>query len=279
MRFLGKTPKFILYIGVCILIFYILLNLFTKPSNNRDWADDQTVLSTATIQGDIVTVHNIRNFTYASTTSFTKDWYNKSYNVQNLERVWYIVEPFSGIPGSAHTFLSFEFNENEKKEYLALSVEIRKEKGESFHPIKALFNQYELMYVAGDEDDLIKLRTNYRKDEVYLYPVKADKEKVVALFIDMIERMNTLEKHPEFYNTLTNTCTTNIAKHIRKVSPGKIPFFAHEIIFPAYSDKFAYTLGLIDTTLSFEDTRKKYHINERALSENEIPFSERIRRF
>ncbi len=279
MRFLRKTPKFILYISVCILTSYILLNLFTKPSNNRDWADDQTVLSTATIQGDIVTVHNIRNFTYASTTSFTKDWYNKSYNVQNLERVWYIVEPFSGIPGSAHTFLSFEFNENGKKEYLALSVEIRKEKGEAFHPIKALFNTYELMYVAGDEEDLIKLRTNYRKDEVYLYPVKADKEKVVALFMDMIERMNTLEKHPEFYNTLTNTCTTNIAKHIRKVSPGKIPFFAHEIIFPAYSDKFAYTLGLIDTTLSFEDTRKKYHINERALSENEIPFSERIRQF
>lgn len=279
MYFLRKTLKYIVYTFILILIFYIFLNLFTTPLNNRDWAEDQIALSTATIQGDIVTVRNIRNFTYASTTSFTKNWYDKSYNTQNLERVWYIVEPFSGIPGSAHTFLSFEFNENGKKEYLALSVEIRKEKGESFHPIKALFNQYELMYVAGDEADLIKLRTNYRKDEVYLYPVKADKEKVVALFRDMIERMNTLERHPEFYNTLTNTCTTNIARHIRKISPGKIPFFAHEIIFPAYSDKFAHTLGLIDTTLSFEDMRKKYHINENALTENEVPFSERIRQF
>jgi hypothetical protein len=117
------------------------------------------------------------------------------------------VEPFSGIPGSAHTLLSFEF---ENDIFVAISVEIRKEKGESYHPAKGLFDQYELMYVIGDEKDLIKLRANYRKDTVFLYPIKAEVEDIRSLFLDMIARTNKLKEKPEFYNTLTNTCTTNI---------------------------------------------------------------------
>ncbi len=275
-----KIKPFLFTCLVIICITYICVNLFTAPSNNRDWEDDQALLSHATFSGDQVTVHNIRNFEYASTTSYTKGWYDKTFNLEDLHKVWYIVEPFSGIPGSAHTFLSFEFDADGKKDYIAISVEIRKEKGESFHPIKGLFNTYEIMYVAGDESDLIKLRTNYRKDDVYLYPVHGDRQKIQSIFISMLQRMNNLQKQPEFYNTLTNTCTTNIAKHIRDVSPGKIPFFAHEILFPAYSDEFAYTLHMIDTELSFEETRRKYHINEKALNEtSSIPFSERIRQF
>ncbi len=172
--------KFLMWLILAIILFFLILNLFTKPSNDRNWNDDQAILSYAEINSNLVTIHNIRNFTYASTTSYTANYYDKTFDFNKLQRVWYIVEPFSGIPGSAHTFLSFEFEGNEvnsshsssNPEFVSISVEIRKEKGESFNPIKGLLNQYELMYVIADERDVIKLRSNYRHDLVYLYPIK-----------------------------------------------------------------------------------------------------------
>ncbi|MBU3668740.1 MAG: DUF4105 domain-containing protein [Candidatus Taylorbacteria bacterium] len=256
--------KPILYLLCIALISYTAILMFLKPSNNRNWENDQKILPSAEISENLVHIKHIRDFEYSSTTSYVQKWYDKTYNLDHLKRVWYIVEPFSGIPGSAHTFLSFEFELGEIREFVSISVEIRKEVGEKFHPIKGLFNQYEIMYVIADEKDAVKLRSNFRKDDVYVYPVKANHGKAKALFVDMINRTNKLHDHPEFYNTLTNTCTTNIARHIRKISPGRIPYFAHEILFPALSDKLAFELNLIDTNLSFEEARKRFHINEKA---------------
>lgn len=251
----------------CVTVFLILclygvLAIFTEPSNDRVWNTDQDILPYAKIQGDLVSIHNIRNFLYASTTEYTARYYDKTFDLNKIKRVWYVVEPFSGIPGSAHTFLSFEF---EGDQFVSISVEIRKEKGEDYHPIKGLFNAYELMYVIADEQDVIKLRSNYRKDLVYVYPAKTTPEKVRTLFLDMINRANDLKENPEFYNTITNTCTTNIVKHINTITPGRVPFLNLRILLPANSDELAYELGLIDTDLPFEAARTRYFINDRAL--------------
>jgi hypothetical protein len=265
---------FLILIGL-IIVTFLVVHFTTKASNDRDWNDDQKILSTAEIKGNLVSIHNIRNFTYASTTSFTISYYDKTFDLNKIKKVWYVVEPFSGIPGSAHTFLSFEF---EGDQFVSISVEIRKEKGESFHPVKGLFNQYELMYVIADERDVIKLRSNYRKDLVYVYPIKTTTDKARELFLDMVNRANDLSQHPEFYNTVTNTCTTNIVRHVDKITPHKVPLFNLRILFPANSDKLAYDLGLIDTTLPFEEARTKYFINDRALKYADDPeFSRRIR--
>ncbi|MDD5164924.1 MAG: DUF4105 domain-containing protein [Candidatus Pacebacteria bacterium] len=279
MRFILKLIKWAFFIiasiAVLLAALFTYVHFTTSPSNDRSWTTDQAILSYADIKGNLISIHDIRNFTYASTTSFTPNYYDKTFNINKLVKVWYIVEPFSGIPGSAHTFLSFEFENNE---FISISIEIRKEKGESFSPISGLFNQYELMYVIADERDVIKLRSNYRKDKVYVYPIKASIEKERALFLDMINRANTLKEHPEFYNTLTNTCTTNIAAHINKITPHSIPFLSLRILFPANSDKLAYDLGLIDTDLSFTDARTKYFINDKAIRYADNPnFSVRIR--
>ncbi len=291
---------------------YLLLIMFVRPSNDRDWNDDQALLPHAGIiqsalpvtperTGTKVSIRNIRNFAYTSTSEYVPAYYDKTFDLDRLKRVWFVVEPFSGFAGAAHTFLSFEFEKDPSdqvspiaastatatpttraaststSEFLAISVEIRKEKGESFSAIKGLLRRYELMYVAADEKDVIKLRSNYRKDSVYLYPIKADKSKAQALFLDMSERMNKLETRPEFYNTLTNTCTTNIVSHVNKISPQRIPF-SLEVLFPAASDKRAYDIGLIDTDLSFEEARKKFQINERAIKYADDPdFSAKIR--
>lgn len=278
-----------------VLCLAIIVNVFTIPSHDRYWNTDQAILPSIQFNSqypDIVTVSNIRNFRYSSTTAYEVGYYDKTFNLQNLERVWYIVEPFSGIPGSAHTMLSFEFKNTETnvssastpdRDFISISVEIRKEKGESFHPIKGLFNRYEIMYVIADEEDVVKLRSNYRKDLVYMYPVRADAEKARALFLSMLDAAQKLHNTPEFYNTITNTCTTNIVSHVNKVTPGRIPWLNLAVLFPASSDKLALSLGLLDTDLPLEEARKKFLINERALEfdgkETEKDFSVRVREF
>jgi hypothetical protein len=267
---LGTLGSLVL-IGLTVFV----ISLITKPSNDREWNTDQALLPYATIAGDMVTVNNIRNFTYASTTSYVPDYYDKTFDLNTLKRVWYIVEPFRGVPGSAHTFLSFEFEGNE---FISISVEIRKEKNESFNPFVGLFSQYELTYVIADERDVIKLRTNHRKDIVYLYPAKVTQEKRKELFLSMIRRANTLKDSPEFYNTVTNNCTTNIVKHINEITPNRMSSFNYQAIFPEYSDRLAYGLGLIDTDLPFEKIRGHYQINEQATKYGDDPdFSIKIR--
>lgn len=269
-----KILKVVTVLILTIAIGYCILILTVRPSNTRDWSVDQAVLPTVSIENNLVHIKNVRNFSYASTTSYTPAYYDKTYDINKLKKVYFVVEPFSGYVGAAHTFLSFEF---EDSVFVSISVEIRKEKGESFSALKGLLRQYELMYVIADERDVVKLRSNYRKDNVYVYPVKADAEKVKKLFLSMIERTDKLSKHPEFYNTLTSTCTTNIVDHVKEITDKKIPF-DWSILFPANSDAFAYNLGLIDTDLSFEKAREKFLINEKALRYADDPmFSVKIR--
>jgi len=267
-------------LGLVILLFLFFVWFFSqKPSNSRAWTKDQTQLPFADIDGDLITIHNIRNNAYRTTDDFDVVTYDKTVDLKHIERVDYIVEPFSNWGGPAHTFLTFGFAGATNTEYLALSVEIRKEQGESFSPWKGLLRQYEIMYVAGDERDLIGLRTNYRHDNVYLYPIRTTKERIRALFLSMIERMNTLYEHPEFYNTLTSTCTTNIQKHVNEIFPGRVPL-SYKILLPGYSDELAYTLGLIDApeNISIEDLRTRFRINEKAERFADDPlFSQKIR--
>ncbi len=262
LKWLKRILYFFVIIAILIASLFITVHFSTNPSNDRNWNDDQKILPTAEIRGNMVSINNIRNFSYASTTSYKADYYDKTFDVNKIKKVWYIVEPFSGIPGSAHTFLSFEF---EGDQFVSISVEIRKEKGETYHPVKGLFNKYELMYVIADERDVIKLRSNYRKDLVYVYPIKTTTDKAQELFLDMVTRANDLSQRPEFYNTITNTCTTNIVRHVDKITPNKVPLFNLRILLPANSDKLAYELGLIDTDLSFESARRRYFINDKAL--------------
>jgi hypothetical protein len=258
-----------------ITVAYLVLVAFVRPSNNRDWSPDQDRLATATFSGDSISIHNIRNVDYRSTTDYDVHWEDRTYNLKKLESVWFIVEPFSGWRGPAHTFLSFGFSDGQ---YIAISVEIRKEKGESFSPLKGLLRQYELVYVIGDEHDLIGLRANYRHDAVYLYKIKTSPEKMRELFLSMLKRANHVAENPEFYNTLTNTCTTNIVDHINVIAPGRIPF-SYKTILPAYADDLTYDLDLIDTALPRDQYRAAHQINQQAKQgADSHGFSEAIRK-
>lgn len=266
--------------NICVLLVVLCVVLFSVwyfsrvPRNDREWSLDQRVLSHAKFTGDEVTVFNIRNFTYKSVTDYEPNYYDKTFNLNELVSVDYIVEPFGNM-GAAHTFLSFGFSTGD---YLAISVEIRKEVGESFSPLKGLLRNYELMYVVADERDVIKLRTNYRQDAVYLYPIKISKEHMRILFSDMLTRTNKLREKPEFYNTVTNTCTTNIVSHVNHIAPAHIPWDVR-LLLPENSDVLAYELGLIDTSVSLEELRKHHKINDKAAQyADSTDFSKLIRK-
>ncbi len=253
---------------------YLLLLLLVRPSNERDWSADQQRLATAEFSGDIVRVQNVRNANYRSTTDFDVHWEDRTYDLRQLKSVWFVVEPFATWRGPAHTFLSFGFGDGE---YVAISAEIRKEQGESFSPLRGLLRQYELTYIVGDERDLIGLRANYRNDDVHLYPVRATPDAARALFVSMLQRANALAAKPEFYNTLTNTCATNIVDHVNPIAPEPIPF-SYKTVLPAYSDELAFDLGLIDTDLKREQFRAAFRINDLARQHaDSVDFSEAIR--
>ncbi len=233
-----------------------------QPSNDRDWAPDQRVLPWAEFSGRRVTVHNVRYARYRSTDDYDVTWEDRSYDLDRLRSAWFLVEPFGrDWEGPAHTLMSFGFAGDG---YLAISAEIRKERGEEFSPWKGLLRQYEIMYVVGDERDLIQLRTNFRRDPVYLYPVRASRERIEQMFVGMLRRANHLREKPEHYNTLTNTCTTNIVRHVNELVPGRVPW-SYKVLLPGYSDELAYELGLIDTDLPFPEAKRHFRINDAAL--------------
>jgi len=246
-----------------------------KPSNYRDWSPDQAALPYAEFEGSRVLVHNIRNCAYLTDASYVVNHYDKEFDLNRIESVDFIVVPFRGVPALAHTMLSFGFRDGD---YVAVSVEIRKQRGDQYSIVGGMLRQYELMYVVGDERDLIKLRTNYRKDDVYLYHARATPDQARALFVDVIERVNQLAAEPEKYDLFTNNCTTNIRQHINDLAPNKVPYGV-EVLLPGRSDRLAYDLGLLDTDLPFEEAKRRARINDLAERCGESPdFSTLIRR-
>lgn len=265
-------------LGILVLVLAVAQGTFVllvRPSNDRDWAPDMVRLPTAQFRGDSVTVANVRNNLYRSVDDFDVRWEERHYDLRQLESVWFVVEPFSGVPGPAHTFVTFGFRNGE---FVGISVELRRERGEHFSPIKGLLRQYELAYVVADERDLIGLRANHRRDSVYLYPVRTTPERMRALFTAMLTRANALAERPEFYNTLTSTCTTNIVSHINDIAPRRVPL-SYKVLLPAFADELAYDIGLLDTSLPFEEMRAAHRINRAAAEFADRPdFSAGIRR-
>lgn len=251
--------------AVVLLLFLLPQALGPRPSNHRDWMPDQARLPRIEIDGRRLRVHDLRHARYRSTSDYDVAWEERTYHLDRLRTAWFVVEPFAGWRGPAHTLMSFGFDglEEEDDDYLAVSVEIRKERGEEFSPWKGLVRQYEVMYVLGDERDLIGLRTNHRRDRVYLYPVRAPRERLEQMLLGMLRRANRLREEPEFYNTLTNTCTTNIVRHVNELIPGRVPW-SYKVLLPGYSDELAYDLGLIDTDLPFAEAQRRFRIDRKA---------------
>jgi hypothetical protein len=259
-----------------VLVWGVLVGWWSTitPSNDRDWQPDVAVLPSATVEGDRVTLHNIRNIAYRTATDFTPRYYDWTFDLQQLESVDLISVYWAG-EAIAHLFVSFGFG---GQDYVAISIETRKERTEDYSSIKGFFKQYELIYVVADERDVIRLRTTYRQppEEVYLYRTRIPPARARRLFLDYVREINQLVEQPAFYNTLTTNCTTNILFHIR--ASGGIARYNWKILLSGYAPAYAYEAGGLDTSLSFADLKQRSHINASAQAAGDAPdFSQRIR--
>lgn len=246
------------------------------PSNERVWSPDQAVLPTAAIGRDDVLVRNVRNCRYLSADDYIVDYYDRVVHLDDLVSVDFVMVPFQTMPSMAHTMLSFGTRDGDR---LAVSVEIRKELGESYSVVKGLLNEFEIMYVVADERDVIDLRVRQRGDDVFVYPLRATPVQTRALFVDMMHRANQLAERPEFYNTITNNCTTAIVEHFNHLSKRPLSVSDPRIFLPGYSDELVYDLGLIDTADSFAETKRRANVSAlaRQHDRDEPNFSQAIR--
>jgi len=246
-----------------------------EPSNDREWQPDVAELPYATFDGDLVTIHNVRNFDYRTETTYTPHYYDKTYDLRELDSVDLIAVYWMG-DAIAHVMLSFGFA---GRDFVAVSIETSKEVGETYDTIRGFFRQYELTYIVGDERDLIRLRTNYRKDppeDAYLFRAKGPPENARRLFLDYFREINELLEHPAFYNSLTTNCTTNVLMHT-KVNPGDHTY-SWKILLSGYAPLYAYESGRLDTALPFDELKRRSYINGPAQAADEAPdFSQRIR--
>jgi Domain of unknown function (DUF4105) len=262
------------YVVSMLFVLVILAWSQKKPSHDRDWLPSVANLPRVKIDGNQAQISNIRNFDYETENDFTPRYYERTYDLNKLETVDYALSYWDGNVAVAHTILSFGFADGE---YLAVSVETRLEQGEPQSGLRGLFKQYELIYILGDERDLLRLRTNYRREEVFLYPTTVDRENVRKLFTVIMERVNNIASEPEFYNTLSQSCLSSLVSDFKKVIAPK-SFFDFRRIQNGYSDEMLYENGWIDPKFNFEETKKIFHINQYVQNDiTSFGYSTRIR--
>ncbi len=243
-----------------------------QPSNDRDWQPDVAVLPYADITGNQVTVRNIRNCDYRTETDFDVHHYDKTFNLNALRTVdLYLVT--WGSPHIAHTMVSFGFTNGD---YVCFSIETRKEKGENYSAVKGLFRQFEITYIIADERDLVRLRTNYRQgEEVCLYRLQVTPEEGRKLFLDYLRRANDLHEHAEWYNAITDNCTTAI--RTQRAAADRAPW-DWRMLLNGHLDEMLYEHGMIVTNLPFAELKKLSNINARAKAADQAAdFSQQIR--
>ena len=255
-----------------LLVFGLVLvgtYIGTKtPLNDREWDPLFSKLTTATSEADgAVVIHNLRNFTFGSSTIVTKEWNDTVVNPEDIERVYFFLDHFSPIREVGHTFVSFHLKDGST---VAFSIEARREAVETYSFINGFLNEYELQYLWGTERDLVTQRTVYKNEQLYRFPLTLSQEQAQALFKGFVAETNELATAPRFYHTLTANCTNMLAKIVNKYYPGTLPYDISWNL-TGLSDYYLERQGFIDLNgASREQLRTKYDltIHRDALREN-----------
>ncbi len=243
-----------------------------QPTHNRVWADDVSRMVTGRVQGSVVTLDQVRNFDWRSDTDYTQRWEARRYDLDQLRSVDVAMSYWMG-PAIAHTLVSFGFADGR---YLTFSIEIRKQRGESFDAVAGFFKGFETVLIAADERDILRVRTNVRDEDMYLYRLKIPPEAMRSLFLAYLDEGERLKREPRFYNTLTANCTTIIFEMARRIDPG-LPL-DWRLLASGYLDRYLFDIGALSGGGDFEVLRRNAHITARARAADKAEdFSARIR--
>lgn len=243
-----------------------------RPSNDRHWQPDVAQTAWAEIDGDRVTLHNVRNCEYRTETDYTPRWEMRTVSLSHLRAADLAIN-YWGSAWMAHPIISFQFDDAPP---VCFSIETRKEMGESYSAIGGLYRQFELIYVCADERDVIRVRTNFRKGEdVYLYRLNAPAPAVRERFLEYLGAMNALHEHPRWYNAATTNCTTSI--RTQRAATERAPW-DWRILFNGYMDEMLYEHGALAGGVPFPELKRQARINDAARAADAAPdFSRRIR--
>ena len=245
-----------------------------QPSHDRLWRPDLAVLPYAEIESDRVQLKNIRDCVYRTENDYDVRHFDRQVRLSDVRTIDFIVVPFVNAPLIAHTMLSFGLASGEQ---IVFSVEARLEQGENYALVAGTNHDYELLWVVGTERDLIRLRTEVRKVDVYLYRTRATPEQVQKVFLAAVARINQIARQPEFYDLVSNNCTTNIVDLVNELRPGSVPRDIR-VLLPGHSDRMAYDLGLLAVEGPFEQIKTASKVNLAAQLYADAPdFSRAIR--
>jgi Domain of unknown function (DUF4105) len=251
-----------------VLIWWLTL----KPSNDGNWQPDVAQLAWADINGDEFTFHNVRNCDYRTDTDYTPHWETRTVRLSQITGIDLAID-YWGSPWIAHPIVSFQFADAPP---LCFSIEIRKKLGQTYSTIGGLYRQYELIYIAADERDVIRLRTNYRHEDIYLYHLTAPPNRARERFLEYVHSLNALRTQPRWYNAITTNCTTSIRS--QHPSKERIPW-DWRILLNGKGDELLYKDGaLVTGGLPFAELKAQSLIDDRAKRADKSPdFSQLIR--
>ena len=262
----APLAAFVLFVGV--VAWWISI----APSHDRPWRPEVAVMPRAIIAGDRVRITGVRDFDYRTRNDFTVRYEEREIELSHLTGLDFYISYFAEGP-VAHTFVSFIFDNAPP---LSISIETRPEVGEGFAPVASMFKQFELIYVVGDERDIVRVRTNYRHEAVYLYRLNTSADDARRLLMVYLKRINELADGPEFYHLLTNSCTINIIRYAN--AAGRAGRLDYRHILNGLIDSYLYVSGRLDTTLPLDELRRRSLINAAAQAADDAPdFPQRIR--
>lgn len=229
-----------------------------EPSNDRSWADDVAQMTSGEVTGNTVVLHNVRNFEWRSNTDYTQRWETRTYELKRLQSVDLITSYWTG-PAIAHVLVSFGFDDGQ---HVVFSVEVRRYRSASFSELGGFFKEFELSVIAADERDVIRVRTNVRGEDDYLYRIRMPLAAKRALFLAYVGEADRLIVAPRFYNTLTANCTT-LVYHMMRHIVGRLPF-DYRLILSGYLPAYVYKVGGLDDRYPLQELHRLGRITDRA---------------
>jgi hypothetical protein len=269
----------LLWVGSLILVIAWWLSL--APSNTRAWQADVAELPWVERHASVVTIHNVRNFDYRTETDYIEHWETRTVDLSQLQGVDLFLTHF-GSPLIAHATVSFQFRDDAGNDtFVAMSIEQRKTIGQTYSTLRGFFRQYELIYLVSDERDVVRLRTNFRKGEdVRLYHTLTQPDDARRLFLQYLQWIEDLRRHPQWYNALTDNCTSSVTSYLARNHVGGLSHWDWRLLLNGLGDQMLYDYGDLATGgLSFKALSGQALINDEAKSLGDDPnFSRDIRR-
>lgn len=258
-RFIFKIIKYCIFTFILVIFILGAFASLKIPLLNRNWSEESQILPSVTFSTSTVTIKNIRDWRYSSTTPIAKDYYDETFDLKKLDKVYFVLSTFGPWVGIAHTFFVFEFSDDKA---VAFSIEARREKGVPYSTIKGLFNNYEKWYAWGSPADFLSRRAVYFNDPVYMYELNISTSTASSIFLDVANTTHILETKAMFYNTIFSNCTNELADAANRVNKGSVPLTLASV-FPGFADDKLYDLKLIAHDKPFEEIMNEANVKEK----------------